>query len=44
MYNISDSDFKIVENAASEFYSIRLLNGKIGMLFGRLFCIIDYYV
>ena len=28
MYNISDSDFKIVENAASEFYSIRLLNGK----------------
>ena len=28
MYNISDNDFKIVENAASEFYSIKLLTGK----------------
>lgn len=28
MYNISDDDFKIVENAASEFYSIKLLTGK----------------
>jgi hypothetical protein len=28
MYNISNNDFKMVENAASEFYAIRLLKGK----------------
>ena len=28
LYNITDDDFKIVENAASEFYSIKLLAGK----------------
>ena len=28
LYNITDDDFKIVENAASEFYSIKLLTGK----------------